>query len=310
MGQDITTFNIDELISSYIDNQISDQELKKQIEEKLNSDPRLMSKYKSELLTKNLLRSKLQPDEVPDVTFRKVMSAINSMVSTASVNAAVESNTSRVFSIEQPVNEYPSFWQSLKEIITAPFFGVPRYAAAMAVVLILVGSFFVFGGKKTLNPYITSGTDKSIMVQAVNSFHKILDGEVKPQLSSSNAAEVEKFIKEKSNFSPYIPVIDNYQLKGAVCNEYNGQKLAHIIYSSGEEVFYIYQVPMTCVTKNALDLPDDVHNEIIKARYYMCDMVDENDCTMTLWIKDNVICASMSNMPKQKMQTTFTNFYK
>ncbi len=303
MGQDTTTFNIDELISSYIDNQISDPELKSQIENKLNTDEKLNAKYKAELLTKNLLRSKLPEAELPQETYRKVMSSIDSLVANQNANSAYKQPA-----INTPA--YPSFWQSLKETIKTPFMGIPRYGYAMAAIFIIVGALFIFNGKKTLNPYITSGTDKSIMVQAVNSFHKIMDGEVLPQFNSSNAAEVEKFVKEKSNFCPYLPSIDNYVLTGVVCTEYNGQKLAHVIYRNDKEVFYIYQTPLTSVVKKDLDLPQDVHNEIIKTKYFMCDAVDQNDCTMTLWIKDNVVCASMTTMPKQKMQAAFTSFYK
>lgn len=302
MGQDITTFNIDELISSYIDNQITDPELKAQIEEKLASDQKLGAKYKSELLTKNLLRSRLPEAELPAETYSKVMSSIDSLMASAKVTA------------KQPeiitVHEYPSFWQSLKETISAPFLGLPRYAYASAAIILIIGAVFLFNPKKELNPYITSGTDKSIMVQAVKSFGKILNGEVKPQLTSGNEAEVEKFVMEKSNFDPYVPNVDEYKLTGVICNEYNGQKLAHLIYKKDDDVFYIYQAPITCVTKKALDLPEDVHNEIVKTQYFMCDAVDDNDCTMTLWIKDNVLCASMTQMPKQKMQATFTSFYK
>jgi hypothetical protein len=303
MGQDITTFNIDELISSYIDNQISDPELRSQIENKLSTDEKLKAKYKSELLTKNLMCQKFPEAELPTETYRKVMSSIDSLVA--------NQNAKQIYTNQQAVTAaYPSFWQSLKETITAPLMGIPRYGYGMAAIFIIIGALFIFNGKKELNPYITSGTDKSIMVQAVNSFHKILDGEILPQLKTSNAAEVEKFVKEKSNFCPYLPSIDNYVLTGVLCNEYNGQKLAHVIYSNGNEILYIYQTPLTSVVKKDLDLPQDVHNEIQKMQYFMCDAVDDKDCTMTLWIKDNIVCASMTTMPKQKMQATFTNFYK
>lgn len=300
MGQDITTFNIDELVSSYIDNQITDAELKKQIEDKLNSDEKLRAKYKSELLTKNLLQHMLPNAELPEHTYRNVMSGIDKMISDAL-------HKRNAITAAPP---YPSFIQSLMSTIRTPFLGMPRYVHAMAAIILIIGAIFIFNEKKTLNPYITSGTDKSIMVQAVNSFHKILDGEVKPQLNSGNAAEVEEYVKQKSNFVAYVPKVENYELKGVVCNEYNGQKLAHIIYQKGENIFYIYQTPVTCLVKKNLDLPDAVHNEIVTAQFFMCDAVDENDCTMTVWIKNNVLCASMCNIPKQEMHATFTSFYK
>lgn len=310
MGQNITTFNIDELISSYIDNQITDPELKAQIEEKLATDQKLYAKYKAELLTKNLIHSRIHEAELPAATYSKVMASIDSLITSAKASsAAIASEKANPEVIGVP--EYPSFWQSLKETLSAPFMGLPRYAYATAAIVLVIGAVFLFSPKKELNPYITSGTDKSIMVQAVKSFNKILKGELAPQLTSGNEADVEKFVMERSNFDPYVPNVDEYQLAGVYCNEYNGQKLAHLIYRKGDELFYIYQAPITCVTKKALDLPEDVHTEIVKAQYFMCDKVDnDNECTMTVWIKDNVLCASMTQMPKQKMQATFTSFYK
>lgn len=96
------------------------------------------------------------------------------------------------------------------------------------------------GGKKTRNPYILTGKESSIMIQALNSFHKVVKGEVKPQLTSSNAAEIEKFVMEKAHFDPYVPEIENYKLAGVVCNEYHGQELAHIIYQDNDgQMIYI-----------------------------------------------------------------------
>ena len=110
-------------------------------------------------------------------------------------------------------------------------------------------SFFGNNGKTT-NPYIISGTEKSIMVQALNSFHKILDGDVKPQLKSSNAAEIEKYVKDNANFNAYIPNIESYHLEGVMCSEYNGQKLAHLIYINNDnDVIYIYQTPCYPVSR-------------------------------------------------------------
>jgi len=300
MGQSTTTFNIDELITSYIDNQISDPELKSQIEAMLSKDEKLMRKYKSELLTKQMLSSKLPVIDVPEKTYRNVISSIDGIIEQVKSRSAAEKV------------EYPTFWQTIKHTFKAPFLGIPRYAFGIVAVFIL-GIFLIFGGggKKTKNPYILAGTEKSIMVQAVNSFHKILSGDVKPELSSSNAAEVEKYVHDKAHFEAFVPKIDNYQLTGVVCNEYNGQNLAHLIYKDGhDEIIYIYQTPLTSVQKKNLDLPDEVANEITKMKYYMCDEVDDNNCTMTLWYKGNIICVSMSTMPKKDMYAAFSSFNK
>lgn len=303
MGQSTTTFNIDELITSYIDDQISDSELKSQIEAKLASDVKLNAKYQTELLTRNMLRARMPEVEIPQGTYQRVLNSIDRIISDSKNAVPAVITAGEV--------EYPSFFHSLKEAVSRKFIGIPRYAFALAAIFVTGGVLFFGNNGKTTNPYIISGTEKSIMVQALNSFHKILDGDIKPQLKSSNAAEIEKYVKDNANFNAYIPNIESYHLEGVMCSEYNGQKLAHLIYVNNDnDVIYIYQTPVTCLQKKNLDLPEQVHNEIMKAKYYMCDGVDETDCTMTLWYKDNVICASMTTMPKQKMYAAFTGFYK
>lgn len=305
MGLNTTTFNIDELITSYADNQITDPETKKQIEDLLEKDQKLYAKYRSEVLTRDLLRNRLPEADLPAATYNKVILSIDNLVAESKKKYSAAGN------LQTAAAEYPSFWQSIKQAFTEKFIGVPRYAFAVLAFVIIGGLVVFSGGKKTRNPYILTGKESSIMIQALNSFHKVVKGEVKPQLTSSNAAEIEKFVMEKAHFDPYVPEIENYKLAGVVCNEYHGQELAHIIYQDNDgQMIYIFQVPITAMIKKNLDLPEDVHNEITKAKYYMCDEVDENDCTMTLWYKDNNVCASMTTMPKQEMYTTFTRFNK
>jgi hypothetical protein len=307
MGQNTTTFNIDELITSYIDNQIPDAELRSQIEQMIASDSRLNAKYRSELLTRNMLCQRLPKVELPGSTYQKVLSSIDSLI------AEINLKKNRDYSLPEIQRDYPSFWQSLKESVTAKFIGVPRYAFAVLLVIVVSGVFVFGGGKKTTNPHILAGTEKSIMVQALKNFNKVVKGEVKPQLTTSNAAEVEQYVKTNAEFNAYIPVVDNYILTGVVVNEFNGQKIAHLIYAGVndvDEMLYVYQTPVTCFQKKNLDIPEQVHSEILTATYYMCDGVDETDCTMTLWYKNNVVCASVSTMPKQDMQVAFARFNK
>lgn len=304
MGQNTTAFNSDELITSYIDNQIHDPELKRQVEGMISSDAKLNQKYRAELLTKKLLSSRLKNAGLPNDTYIRVTSSINSLVLAQKQQYAPQYNNT----------EYrKNFWIGL---ITSPIrignMPVPRYAFAVVIMFVIAGSYFVLGNKGSgiRNPYVLSGTDKSIMVQAVNTFHKFLEGDEKIIYASGNAAEIGKYVKDKCDFEAYVPKIENYDLKGCSTDNFNGRKLAHLVYVSGDDMIYIYQTTMDAVTKHDLDLPQQVHEEILKAKYYMCDEVDDNNCTMTLWIKDNVVCASMTTLPKQQMQSTFTSFIK
>lgn len=307
MDQNTTAFNVDELITSYIDNQISDPVLRKQVEDMIAGDERLSNKYKAELLTKNLIKSRMKNVELSNTLYLKITSSINTLV-----GEHKKSYTSS-YSDDQYSSNY---WQYFIEMISAPLrigkVPVPRYAIAVFMLFIAVPAIFVMSSKesKIKNPYVLAGTEKSIMVQAVNEFHRVLDGDCKVQYKSSNAAEVERYVNENANFKAYVPKIENYNLTGCMLNDYNGRKLAHLIYTSGNDVLYIYQTNMDAISKNELDLPQQVRDEIIAAKYYMCDGVDDKNCTMTLWFKDNVVCASMTTMPKQQMYNAFTSFIK
>lgn len=264
MGLNTTAFNIDELITSYADNQISDPETKKQIEELLSKDSKLNAKYRSEVLTKNLLKSRIPEAELPQATYNKVMVSIDGLIADSKKNYAQQHRAAVI----EP--EYPSFWQTLKQAFTEKFIGVPRYAFAVVIFLVIGGLFVFSSSKKVKNPYILAGSESSIMIQALNSFHKVMNGDVKPQLTSSNAAEIEKYVMDKAHFDPYVPQIDNFSLAGVVCNEYHGQQLAHLVYKDPEgRMIYILQVPVTALQKKDLELPDDVHNEITRAKLYV-----------------------------------------
>ena len=127
MGQNTTAFNSDELITSYIDNQISDPGLRKQVEDMISGDAGLNNKYRSELLTKNLLKERIKQSELPFETYNKINSSINLLIQNS--NAEAYQNTL-------------SFRQTLVNTITAPIrFGrmpVPRYAFAVVLLILFI----------------------------------------------------------------------------------------------------------------------------------------------------------------------------
>ncbi len=304
MGVNITIDNIDEYLTSYIDGENHDTKLDNEIKRFIESNEIVSRKYMSELLTKRLFSSRLVQAEVPDVLVLKINNSIDEAVQTAVHAKSVP---------DSEIAYTGSFMEYFMKLITAPInFGkvaVPRYAFAAVIVVILIGAGLMMNKTNTeLNPYIATGSEKSVMVQAMKNFHKILSGDIKPEMKSSNVAQVRTFVKDKTHFEAYVPVIEDYDLVGAVCSEYNGQMLAHIVYSSGNEIIYIYETQVNSLHCKELELPDPVHSDIVKNKFYMCDKVDDNQCTMILWYKDNVLCASVSTMPKQKMYASFTSF--
>jgi hypothetical protein len=305
MGVNITDDNFDEFLTSYIDGENKDTKLDNEIKRHIESNDKVSRKYMSELLTKRLFSTRLVQVDVPEALVLKINNSIDKAIQKAETKTAVSSDTEIAYT--------GSFTEYLMKLISSPIsigrFAVPRYAFAAVIVLILITAGLMMNKNTTeLNPFIAAGSEKSVMVQAMKNFHKILAGDIQPEMKSSNVAQVRTFVKDKTKFDAYIPVIDDYNLVGAVCSEYNGQMLAHIVYTSGNEVIYIYETQVNSLHCKELELPDPVHSDILKNKFYMCDKVDDNQCTMILWYKDNVLCASVSTMPKQKMYASFTSF--
>ena len=305
MGVNITNSNIDEFLTSYIDGENHDTAIDNEVKRFIETNETVSKKYMSEVLTKRLFSSRLKAVEVPDLLVQKINNSLDTVFAASEGKHSASINPREVFA--------GNFWEYLKNLISTPVkvrnFSVPRYAFAVVLLIFLIGAGMLLDvGNTELNPYIAAGSENSVMVQAVNNFHKLLAGDMKPEMESSDAAKVRNFVKNKANLDAFVPSINDYNLIGAMCSEYNGQMLAHLVYTSGNEVIYIYEACVSSLHSNCLELPDPVHSDIVKYTYYMCDKVDDNQCTMILWYKDNVICASVSTMPKQKMLAHFTNF--
>lgn len=309
MGQDSTDFYNDELISSYIDKQIKDEKVRKTVEDMLANDSNLEKKYQSELLTKKLFQERLGNVDVPKSLQLSVSRSIDFLIQ--------EANQKRVNRTE-PIHEYTgskNFYEHLKYTLALPIrlgsYPVPRYVfAVLLIMMISAAGVYVnyYNNSLPPNSRLLAGSDKNIVKQAISNFHKILSGEIKPHPVSKPSEDVKNFLTAENNFPVFVPDISEYKLVGTICDHYNGQKLCHLVYAKGDNMIYIYQTKTSCLQKKDLEIPDEVRQEIETHKYFMCDNVDAQNTTLTVWYRDNVVCTAVTNIPKQQMDVTFASF--
>ncbi len=292
--------SIEELITAYADGEIKDADELNALKAKIDSDENLKKKLNSEFLLKKFLKEQIKEVEVPDNTVSRINSSIENLIGSIVSNQ----RTSQIQS--------ESFIQRFKKFLSTPLtqsFKVPRYAFGIVLVLIFgTAAYIVYPSSNTLNPYILNGSENSIMVQAVNNFHKILEGKLNPQMTSASATDLKKYFASNANFDAYVPSVEEFNLDGGICSEYKGQKMAHVLYTSGKELIYIYQIPVHCMKTSGLELPDEVQTKMKTEKMYLCDEIDEKDNCLAMWIRDGVICASVSNMSKKKFTTKLISF--
>jgi hypothetical protein len=310
MGVKITSENIEEYITSFIDRQYQTDEERQRVKELIDNDELVYKKYKTELLTRDLFREKLFQEELPSTTFVKINNSIDGLVFSA---IEAKKNTEHQYAQTRESHFNLPFLAYLKKQLTSrislKWVAVPAYSFAVLFFIILAAvSLFVHNNQSSgINPFVATGSDKSVMVQAVSNFHKILAGDMNPLLNSTDENEVCDYLKNGTKFDAYVPCLKNCDLKGAAFNEYNGQKLAHIVYTSGKEVIYIYETHISSIHCKSLELPEPVHNQMIADKYYMCDHADADGCTLMLWFKDSLLCASVSKMSKHKLYNTLVS---
>ncbi|MGH2574551.1 MAG: hypothetical protein ACRDFC_02505, partial [Ignavibacteria bacterium] len=289
---------------SYIDGQNQDEETKDKISDLVKSDDKIFKKYKSELLTKQYLKSKLQYSEVPDETRLRIIGSINNLI-----YPSAQKNKVKTLEAER-VLPAQSFIDYLKNLLITPIrikgFSVPRYAFAVVLLFTVVFiAVLVTRNQAPQNHFLSLSSDNRVIMQALNNFHRIMSGDFKPQMESENAKEVSGFLQEKASFKSYIPSISDYELNGCDWSEFNGRKLVHLFYTSGDDVIYIYQTEVSSLKDKKLEIPEIVHDKILKEKFYLCDNPNENNCALILWYTDNVLCAAVSNIPKQNLFNKF-----
>jgi hypothetical protein len=303
MSEGSTNYNYLELITSLVDNQHLNPSEREAVLKLIKSDESYRKRFESEMLLKNQLSAKLTSKDVPHNTRLKVINAIDNLIT----ESTAEKQTVPVELTAQQEITFPDhIWNFLTSSVRLGKTVIPVYSIGAAAIVLIIIAAVIFRNNSTsvLNPYISAGSEKNIMVQAVNTFHKLLKGDIKPQIKSPDHAELSKLVSSKVNFNAYVPKIDDYNLVGALYNDYLGQQLVHLVYSSGDEMIYIYETHFDDICRQKLELPEPVHTEIITNKFYMCDQIDENNCTLYIWYKGNILCASVSNMPKSKLYNT------
>jgi hypothetical protein len=84
-------------------------------------------------------------------------------------------------------------------------------------------------------------------------------------------------------------------------NEVDGVKLAHVVYTIGDDVLYIYQVKRDEAFGDGghLTLPAAGREAMLQTGWYTDP--DHKDCNVVVWEEAGTICAATSTMNKTKM---------
>lgn len=172
--------------------------------------------------------------------------------------------------------------------------------AAVAVTVLALSVYSLFGPDRNPMP-----EEANIVSQSLRNYQAVIGGSIHPQLVSS-AEDVRTWLAKSVGFDVNVPAVKGCTSCAGVLSEYNGVKLAHVVFRVDEKnVIYIYQASMNDAMKGtAIGLPEDVRDELKRTDWCIREMDDHT--TIVMWRYKNTLCSAVSSMKKEPMLALLT----
>jgi hypothetical protein len=134
----------------------------------------------------------------------------------------------------------------------------------------------------------------------------VVNGEITPQVASSEPVNVMRLFSGKTDFPVVMPVMKDCRLVGGVLNEYSGAKLAHVVYKHNDDLIYMYQACFETVMKGEkLSMPQATTEELQRTGWFADTQPDGR--TFVLWTKGPTLCVAVSRMKKADLIACLTS---
>jgi len=176
----------------------------------------------------------------------------------------------------------------------------PAYAVAAAAILIV---YLFFPSQQTsLDDMIRHAGERDVMEQAASNFALIRDGKIQPSMTTCSPENIYAYLHaQELPFEAVVRPLDRCDGYSAIVNEYDGVKLAHVVYSIGDDMLYVYQVKgnESLTDTGHLTMPPAAREALMATGWYTDPQ--HPDCSVVLWEENGTVCAATSTMSKTKM---------
>lgn len=286
--------DLEEYLAAMADGEYIDPKVKQELESRLESDPELSVALHIQTAMKNMLHHKNEALHIQaPVDLR------------SSILNGIRAQQTQVSQQTKSGSFFESFWNSLDPIVSvlSPKFAIPAvFAIFMAGYVYMseqVQSESVVSPNPSMLKVVHAGTN-NICSQAYTSFHAYENGDLKPQMLTSNQEELSSFFAENGvKYTVHYPKIDA-ELIGGVVSQEKGTKFAHFIYKVGENIIYAYEVPQGLVDNQTLSVNPRAMEIVNKADWYW-EQENGASNTMVLWRLGPNLCVMVSDLRTEQL---------
>jgi anti-sigma factor (TIGR02949 family) len=240
--------------------------------------PPCRSTYELEALAKRIVRSTIKRVPTPPHVYETVVRTLRVEQEMAQEGAA------------------SGWWEGIRRFL------VPGLALGIAAVVFVL----------MLTP--TSRTDQAsrhtaandMINQSIVNFALIRSGELRPSMISCYPEGVIGFFERNGlRFAVNVKNLESCEWYGAIASEYNGVKLAHVVYKMGDDLMYVVQVSENDVQQGSLlQIPAAARKALAETNWYTDP--DHPDCNVVLWRDNGTLCAAVSTMKKDRILALLT----
>jgi hypothetical protein len=139
-----------------------------------------------------------------------------------------------------------------------------------------------------------------VIFQSLQNFAKLQHGELVPTMVTKKAEEIHQYLDNSGMDFAVVQSMDCCRSYGAMTSEYNGIKLAQVVYTMSDDVMYVYQVKKKLVFDGStLIIPPAARTALEKTGWYTDP--HHPHCNVILWISNQTLCAAVSSMKKDEM---------
>lgn len=238
--------------------------------------PPCRSEYEAELSTKRLIQNRARMIAVP-----------------------AEVQQSILHQLEQKSGASHSIGELWLMVTHAPLVR-PAIALGLTAVVALLITNSVNSPRQI--PLLTTAGfgPNNVIHQSIENFHKILRGDISPQIASSERSTIENFFSGRTGFPVMVPSMKECTLLGGVLNDHNGTPLAHVVYRRGDDIIYLYQACWETVQKgDVLEIAPEARAELMKTGWYSSTSLESD--ALVIWKSDRTLCVAVSHMQREKL---------
>ncbi len=295
----MTHQDIHDQITAFVLDRVDEQEYRSKVSRHIGSCPGCRAAYERELLTKMAVQKRELMALAPDSLRASIYNGLD-RIGEGSLNAALRGGGVKKGFLEKFASDYLSIVGiavSLAVVIAAVFLLRPHDTETVAVV--------PASGAPNAPAVRASSGPKNFFNQATGNFSALRRRTLGVQIETSDPAGLEAFFREKGVEYPVKIPGSKLPLIGGFVSTHGGATLAHIAFSEGERIIYVFEVPYQKLLRgDAVYVTDDVLRRLDAGERIWEE--PSFGTSMTIAKTGDLVVAVVANASRQELEKQVT----